>query len=528
MIVNHIPCGPFVTESERLAFEKIFSKIQSTSGNLQYIILTNLLFSFDSKGQSDEIDMIILYPSGIVVIEIKHWDGKYIVRNIHTVEHEAERLNNKVKKIAGLLKRHSIDVGFIEGKMLLTKGDVPKDKVIRGVGLYSLKNLIEFLKKSSAPLYDDATLKKVCHILEPKTKVTISGDIRSFGQIRNLELMSPPKERFHRVYKGEHITRKDKVILHIYDLSAIDAPMAEDIARREFDVIQRLQKLPQLPRIMDSFQDATGYPGELYFYSLIDPSAPTLREIAKDKNILSKERLSIALNCLERLNELHNPIEEEGQFVIHRRLNPDNIKIKNRQNPIFTDFTYAKLPDSTISPFLDEKFKEDEYMAPELKSNGIFHATPLSDTYSLCKCLCLLFEDADNILDILKKGLTDNPSNRLALESIINELKKLSTPSTYDVSKKTTLPVNLWDEDTIIEFRGNNYKIVNKLGSGGMGTTFKVVQINIEDNSEIGSFVAKVIHNESDGKKAIEAYNKIRPHINPPNLSLIFEVANQW
>jgi len=35
------------------------------------------------------------------------------------------------------------------------------------------------------------------------------------------------KERFHRVYKGSHSARQDRVILHLYDLSAGDAKNAE-------------------------------------------------------------------------------------------------------------------------------------------------------------------------------------------------------------------------------------------------------------------------------------------------------------
>jgi serine/threonine protein kinase len=301
-----------------------------------------------------------------------------------------------------------------------------------------------------------------------------------------------------------------------------------NIARREFEVIYRLQKMPQLPRIMDSFQEVPGYPGELYFYSLIDPSAPTLQDIAKDTSISYSHRVIIAMNCLKALNELHNQPDDDFQFVIHRRLNPNNIKIKNRQNPIFTEFTYAKIPDSTVSPYWDESLKDDEFTAPELRSSGSFSANALSDTYSLCKCLSLLFQDEDQAgaMRIIEKGLLEEPSDRLGLMDIYNELDGLV--KNFQQPTKTTTPVHLWDEDTIIEFRGNNYKIVNKLGSGGIGTTFKVVQINKNDHSEIGSFVAKVIHNEEDGKKAIEAYNKIRPHINPPNLSLIYEVANQW
>ena len=57
------------------------------------------------------------------------------------------------------------------------------------------------------------------------------------------------------------------------------------MVKREFDTIQRQrwQKSPFVPSLLDSFQEAEGYPGELVFYSLVDPAAPTIAERRKDQ-----------------------------------------------------------------------------------------------------------------------------------------------------------------------------------------------------------------------------------------------------
>ena len=60
--------------------------------------------------------------------------------------------------------------------------------------------------------------------------------------------------------------------------------MPIEIARREFEILQRLQTSIWLPNLMDSFQEAKNYPGELYFFSYIDTESPTLAERAKDEN----------------------------------------------------------------------------------------------------------------------------------------------------------------------------------------------------------------------------------------------------
>jgi len=46
--------------------------------------------------------------------------------------------------------------------------------------------------------------------------------------------------------------------------------------------MQGWQKSPHLPSLLDSFQEAEHYPGELYWFSVVDPGAPTLLDRARD------------------------------------------------------------------------------------------------------------------------------------------------------------------------------------------------------------------------------------------------------
>ena len=123
MKVDHIPCGPFANESERIACERLKNKLQITPSQDRCIFLTNIPFNFQAHRLSDEIDLLVISSSGVIVIEIKHWDLNYLKDNSAVAEHEAERLNHKVKKVATKI-RNKYDVGFIEGRILLTKGDL--------------------------------------------------------------------------------------------------------------------------------------------------------------------------------------------------------------------------------------------------------------------------------------------------------------------------------------------------------------------------------------------------------------------
>jgi hypothetical protein len=49
----------------------------------------------------------------------------------------------------------------------------------------------------------------------------MDGSMRRLAGYVNLELQTPKEERFHRVYKGIHSGRQDRVVLHLYDLSLL-------------------------------------------------------------------------------------------------------------------------------------------------------------------------------------------------------------------------------------------------------------------------------------------------------------------
>ncbi|MCY3844363.1 MAG: hypothetical protein OXH69_12580, partial [Acidobacteria bacterium] len=81
----------------------------------------------------------------------------------------------------------------------------------------------------------------------------------------------------------------------------------------------------------------------------------------------------------------------------------------------------------------------------------------------------------------------------------------------------------------IVPFRGGHYRVVERLGSGGVGTTFKVVQLDRSRNEELGTYVAKVCHDEEAGRRAVSAYRLARSHLlQHQSVSGIFEVASEW
>lgn len=531
---QHIPCGPLANESERIAIDKLRNKLQGYVKEGRWIFLTNIPLSFHEQGYSDEIDILLISPVGVTVIEVKHWDAAYIKENSYIVEAEAEKLNSKVKRVAGKLKRY-FNVGFIEGRFLLTKLDAKlinasQPKKYRGIACYSLADWKEILDVDKKYEFDEATVNAICKELEPKTKIALSGALRTFVGLTNLELLSLEDDHFHRVYKGIHITRRDRVFLHLYDLSATTEKNADERARREYDTIQRLQKSPYLPRILDSFQFATEYPGELCFYSLVDPMIPSLAEKATDLNWEKEQRLKTAVKCAIALDSLHKPEDPLDPAIIHRNLTAQNIRIRSDGRPLFTELHIAKLPDAqTISPTAIASIDDVNSIAPEIRSKGISVADSRSDTYSLCFALSLLFQN-DNSLSlraqkILAIGLCEQPESRISLQQLAEEFQVIAFGTEpLDIKDETVT----WEEDNLITFQNSTYKIINRLGSGGIGQTFKVVQVDKEGSHEYGLFVAKVVSNKEEAIYALDAYRKARPYSSHQHLSVIHEIAHDW
>lgn len=105
----------------------------------------------------------------------------------------------------------------------------------------------------------------------------------------------------------------------------------------------------------------------------------------------------------------------------------------------------------------------------------------------------------------------------------------MSTPVAAEPSGSSPLPVAYWDEDTICHFRGSHYRIVTRLGSGGVGVTFKVMEVDPAGLRELsGPYVAKVITNAEIGQAAARSYARVRAQTGGSHLAGVLEVAQEW
>jgi serine/threonine protein kinase len=534
MRVTLFPCGPAANESELKGFEHLKNRLQSELYDEEWVLLTNLAFSVTHQLQSDEIDLVVIGPTGVQVIEVKHWTAQWFDAHRMDVEDEADRVTNKARKVGTTLRRVVPKLPRVDGAILLTQEPSKVKRLaaqeVRGVRFHTLNDWKAAIGFEAPRVLSPQQVKQLPGVLQPRSAVAIDGSLRRLAGYVNLELQTPRDQRFHRVYKGSHPARRDRVVLHLYDLSASDDKNAEVKAKREFEALHRLQLHSWAPRILDSYQDAPGYAGEMFFFTVVDPAAPCIEERGTDTTWTASSRLAFARNVVRALAELH-AAGTHDEPIIHRNLTPRTILVKHDNSPIITGFERSRLPSE--NSIASSSLPTGEYLAtaaPEVKAQGLAVADQRSDLYSLCACLSYLFQGRDDDLsrragEVFAHGLARESDQRGTLQGLDAALAELLGES---IPPPAPPPARFWTEDQVIRFHDRDYRIVSRLGSGGVGTTFKVVEIDRSTSEDLGTYVAKVAHDGATGRRVLKAYSLVRSHLRHTALSTIFEVAREY
>jgi serine/threonine protein kinase len=492
----------------------------------RWVLLTNVLYSVDERAMPSEIDIVAVGTPGLFVIETKHWDRAFLNERKDVVQREAEKLHSKVQKIITAVRRIDPDYGFLGGTFLLTKerealGGKRRPMVAQST-FFVQSEWQQMLNVGGPAMIADVTIDQFVKAIEPRTKAALTGEVSRLAGVAEMVLLTPKDDRFHRVYRGRDASRRKPVFVHLYDLSAHDGENAERIARRESELLQQFQVSPYVPRVMDTFREVPEYPGELYYFTMADPSAPSLSERAKDETWTTAQRTKFAAESFRALAELLQ------LGLVHRNISPQTLLVQGDGRPLLTGLHLAKVPDSvTVSPTASPS--TDPFRAPELRSSSLALADRRSDVFSLAASLATVLRSAADPIgnaanDVLGRAMADDPAARPTAADAQRELA-LAAGERVEVPVP---PARFWSEGQIVGFAGQDYRIESKLGSGGFGTTFRVVEVDRRNNEDFGSFVAKVIYEGDPAACALRAYKRVKPLSDHPSLALVFATAAEW
>ena len=316
-------------------------------------------------------------------------------------------------------------------------------------------------------------MPRLARRLAPKGLVAFDGSLRQFGSYVNLKPQTDWGDGFHRTYRGVHSVTRDRVLLHLYDYSAGTGTDVERKARREHNALHRLQWYAWAPRILDSFQDAPGYASEMSFFTVLDPAAPSIAQRAEDESWTVSARLDFARSAVRALNELH-AVVEDGEPMVHGNLSPATILVMHDNSPVLTGFGQAGTPGEVNPAHVEVAEGEGSgVVAQEVCEGALGVAGPQSDIYSLCASLRVLFSNlgedsqASEAARVLATGMQGSPDARLPLARLDRQLTELLGES---APTPAAPPARFWTEGQIVPFRGREYRIVARLGSGGAGT----------------------------------------------------------
>lgn len=535
MKVKPYHCGPAANRSEVKAFNGLKTGLIQLPGDETWVLLTNLTFSVTHERQSDEIDIVAIGPPGVRIIEVKHWTDA----NRDLADWAADLLNRKAKKVGTTLRKIVQNLPRVEGTILVTQPPSKARKLLRrgmarGVRLCSLKDWSEAIGAKARPSLTPQEVTQLARKLVPRKLAALDGPLRRFGSYLNLELQTDQGNPFHRTYRGIHSVTRDRVLLHLYDYSSVGpAADVQRKARREHDALHSLQRHAWAPRILDSFQDAPGYPAEMSFFTIIDPEAPSIALRAEDDSWTVSARLKFARSAVRAVQELHE-VKEGDQPMVHHNLSPASILVMHDNSPVLTGFGHARTPEDAGQA--DKAGAQSEWsmvVPPEVREGSLGVAGPQSDIYSLCASLQTLFGvHGDNrkankeAREVLSAGMRDFPAARPPLAELNRQLTKLLGGSP---PKPPAPPARFWTEGQVVSFSGLEYRIVSRLGSGGAGTAFKVVELDPSTKEEMGTFVGKVAHNKSHWERICKSYRLAREPVSRHSaLSSVFEVATEW
>lgn len=393
-MAEHFPIGQPENESERKAFEYLRANLPDS-----YKLFTNL--EIRQGVEIYEIDLIILAPHCVYVVDVKNWHGnielydpKWYPDNYQPFTSPLRKLRQHAKVISTAIcdinraRTQDLRNVHIQATVLMANVNVRitdcDGKDGPHVTFLDERCIKYFKDKSYIPEYRHLDIKAYTHFAEkairgksqPKSAPLRYRDWEVEEKLGSDELRQYTEYRVKKTTMGmSGLTAR----LRVYTVDPLlDSTEREEQYRLISTAMLALGKLPPHQNIL-SIQDCFE---SLEHNSLVmvtlDVKGQALSQHIKKQNLSLEKKVSIIKHVLRGLQHIHK------HEVIHRNITPDTILVTSDGQARLIGFDYARISNrtSTIAEdIIEELEKYAAYQAIECQSDP-GQASVASDLFS--------------------------------------------------------------------------------------------------------------------------------------------------
>ncbi|MGI6640451.1 MAG: protein kinase domain-containing protein [Limnochordia bacterium] len=365
---------------EKQAIDEITRHLESKA-TYPYRVLSNLLLHDPQTNHYYEYDVVIISPSRVYVVELKHWSGRIVIKPYNwrvdgrNYRRDPHPLNIYKCKVLKALYQHRFPTYpniWVESVVVLTHpeavvegADSPKEAA-DGEGsnhtFSALSDFISYVNRQSGKhvkVLDDYQVDAVADYLWglSKPKESVPDTILGYEIVDNLSATPERVELLGRHSDGQLGGLKR---FRIFRAPAGSKPQDEErFLRQTYNAIKSVSKIGDHPNILQVhvLQDKTTGVVEMSDWSEVG----TLRDYLKDQQPDKDTALGICQGILRGLCRAH----EAG--VIHRAVKPENILIVN-DRPKLMNFGLAYVMEDNRLTVIEDPaaLADDGYTAPEI------------------------------------------------------------------------------------------------------------------------------------------------------------------
>ncbi|MUG96880.1 protein kinase [Scytonema sp. UIC 10036] len=514
MPAEYFPFGEPENESERMAISYLRGHLPNC-----YKIFANL--EIKQGVEIFEIDLIIIAPHCVYVVDIKNWHGRIEIYDRHWYPENHQPYLSPLKKLrkhAKVLSTTICDTNralqqklsrvHIQAAVLMTSDDVlvidNGDKDGDHVTYLDKRCLDYFQSTACVPPQRLTIIKPYVKFVEQairgKSQPKTSPRLYLHWQVEE-KLGGNDRYTEYRATHKTMGTAECTVRLRVYKvdplLESFEREAQQKLIRTAFVAVSKIPRHPNILPVRDYFISQTD---DCIVLVIDDLPGQVLSQHVKKHNLNLEQKFSIMRDVLLGLEHVHK------HGAIHRNITPDNILISSDGQACLTGFDYARVPNSTstIADDIAEDLAEYAvYQAVECQ-NDPTHASIQSDLFSAGLVFYTLltgvpaFEDANQMgeenarfpvkpsernselspaWDVwLQKLCAFAPQDRFPNAGVaLGELSCLmSNPIPMEEFSLEGLDITNLPPDTIIDRR---YRIIKRLGRpGSFGVAYHVFE----------------------------------------------------